>query len=61
MLLPIIMEIDVRKWKVLKKVLLIIKILKNKTKGNWCEVFRQVSINNKIHDKNIKKARKEWV
>jgi hypothetical protein len=55
------MEIDVRKWKVLKKVLLIIKILKNKTKGYWCEVFRQVSINNKIHDKNIKKARKEWV
>ena len=40
MLLPIIMEIDVRKWKVLKKVLLIIKILKNKTKGYWCEVFR---------------------
>ena len=31
--------VDVRKWKVLKKVLLIIKILKNKTKGYWCEVF----------------------
>ena len=61
MLLPIIMEIDVRKWKVLNKVLLIIKILKNKTKGYWCEVYRQLSINNKIHEKKIKKARKEWV
>jgi len=60
MLLPIIMEIDIRKWKVLKKVLLIIKILKNKTKGYWCGVFRQISINNKIHDKNIKKVGKEW-
>ena len=40
MLLPIIVEIDIRKWKVLKKVLLIIKILENKTKGYWCEDFR---------------------